>query len=277
MSTSQKYNLNVVSTGTTDASLKIRVTSLEEKTKVVEKTFKAFETNQKLKVSDKITKEMLNTTEQNSLDYYFRDASLNYCLDFYWDVQEQKFYVNLFEEVEEYIEYISGEYMELIDLSAFVNVLPFEYWVLEEVVDETGGNGLLGTWTETQLTAQEVYDKINTGIGYRTAKVIVEEVDNSYFKINLPEIIDIFNGNLLIKKSDGNILRIVWDQYLKFYSSAYEIENIEIDGCALGNDGAGTPNDITIFIIGNLSFMLSHGEEIEIMYFVSPFASYYEV
>ena len=55
------------------------------------------------------------------------------------------------------------------------------------------------------------------------------------------------------------------------------VEDIELDSCALGNDGVNSPNEITIFIGANNQFMLSNNEKVEIMYFVSPFAQYYEM
>lgn len=260
-----------------------------DNTKVIDKEFKEFEGGQTFKVGDKITLENAKNPTTKDYMFVFDTTSVQYYMyvrayeDIIWytledeggqtfiDTEVPEIFLSFNKIAEQAGEPLIG-YGGLVLTDDVINTIHLS----DEIVEEEG-TGLLGTWTEKQLTAQEVYDKLNTGIGYKTAKVIVDEVDNSYFKINLPEIIDIFNGNLLIKKSNGNILRIVWNDYLKFYVSGYEVENIDLDACSLGDDGTNTPNDITIFIGPNNQFMLAHGEEVELMYFVSPFAQFYEM
>lgn len=243
-----------------------------DNTKVVEEEFKEFKSGAvagtKFKVGDKITLDNVLDKSQNSLGYYFvEEQGIN--LDIHYNYSNETFMWVLTREDGTTYENEGLEYV-------------FEYdMLLEEAVNDYDGNGLLGTWTEKQLTAQEVYDKLNTGIGYKTAKVVVEEVDNSLYNINLPEAIDMINGSLLIKKSNNNILtcKFIYENGafgLRFFKEYNEIENISFDGFTFGNSEDKEPNYITLSISGGSDFNLRHGEEIEIMYFVSPFAQLLE-
>lgn len=126
-----------------------QIKELEEKTKVVDKEFKEFKSGavagQKFKVGYKITLDNVSDKSQNSLGYYFFDEQ-GVVLDIYYNHSKKTFMWVLTREDDRSYE---GEGLEYV----------FEYdMFLDEAVNDYDGEGLLGTWNEKQLTAQEVYD-----------------------------------------------------------------------------------------------------------------------
>lgn len=266
---------------------------LYNKTKVVEKEFKRvgnpFEVGKIFEAGDTIGLNNVSDVKLESDNFYFEPyettnqtdglmINAKYLGNGKFSLYILNDYEDLYEGEEDTIE---------LDLGVYGVSVPFDYmgWKLVRLENNPGTYSLIGDYedveVETQLTAQEVYDKLNTGIGYKTAKVVVKSIENETYEITLPEIVDMFNGSLLIKNSNNKILKVVFDitdNIFKIHKENFTENSIELQGFLFGNDGLGSENYITLFVNGLLTdFRLKGGEEVEIMYFVSPFTMYAEV
>ena len=126
-----------------------------DNTKVVEKEFKEFELGQTFKIGDKLTKDNVQNTNEGTLDHWFYDTTETYAYVINWNVKKQLFSWSLVRVENDEILDAENHEQFTFGLSLEDTSLTFK---LEEAVDEGEGSALLGTWTETQLTAQEVYD-----------------------------------------------------------------------------------------------------------------------
>ena len=189
------------------------IEELDNKTKIVDKEFKEFELGQTFNVGYKLSKDNVQNINVGTLEYSFYDETETYAYFIYWNVEKQLFSWSLVRVEND--EILDSDYSELFTfgLSLDDTSLTFK---LEDVVDEGHGNGLLGTWTDKQLTSQEVYD--NTKLKDEVIQVGINleglnNIDRSVMKRGLYQI------------------EIGAPDFLNYYSVFYWNDKIEIPIC----------------------------------------------